>query len=49
VRQGDTLKIYHTLSTGNPYAVVKMESDFTITPTRWSIAGGDQEGMFGGQ
>ena len=28
--QGNTLKIYYTLSTWNPYAVVKMESDFTI-------------------
>jgi hypothetical protein len=32
--QGDTLKIYYTLSTWNPYAVVEMESDFQITP-RW--------------
>jgi len=29
--QGDTLKIYYTLSTWNPYTVLKMESDFTIT------------------
>jgi hypothetical protein len=31
--EGDTLKIYYTLSTWNPYAVVKMESDFTISRT----------------
>jgi hypothetical protein len=30
--QGNTLKIYYTLSTWNPYAVVEMESDFQITP-----------------
>jgi hypothetical protein len=29
--EGHTLKIYYTLSTWNPYAVVKMESDFTIS------------------
>jgi uncharacterized protein DUF4185 len=29
--EGNTLKIYYTLSTWNPYTVVKMESDFTIT------------------
>jgi hypothetical protein len=29
--EGDTLKIYYTLSTWNPYAVIKMESDFEIT------------------
>jgi hypothetical protein len=29
--QGDTLKIYYTQSTWNPYAVVEMESDFTIS------------------
>ena len=28
--EGDTLKIYYTMSTWNPYTVVKMESDFTI-------------------
>jgi hypothetical protein len=28
--QGNTLKIYYTLSTWNPYAVVEMESDFQI-------------------
>ena len=31
--QGDTLKIYYTMSTWNPYAIVKMESDFKIAPT----------------
>jgi hypothetical protein len=33
--EGDTLRIYFTLSTWNPYAVLKMESDFKIarTPT----------------
>jgi hypothetical protein len=31
--EGNTLKIYYTLSTWNPYAVVKMESDFTIAGT----------------
>lgn len=30
---GGTLKIFYTLSTWNPYAVVKMESDFKITRT----------------
>jgi hypothetical protein len=30
--QGNTLKIYYTLSTWNPYAVVEMESDFQIAP-----------------
>jgi hypothetical protein len=29
--QGNTLKIFYTLSTWNPYAVVEMESDFQIT------------------
>ena len=29
--QGNTLKIYYTLSTWNPYAVVEMESEFQIT------------------
>ncbi|HEV3220789.1 MAG TPA: DUF4185 domain-containing protein [Candidatus Acidoferrales bacterium] len=29
--EGHTLKIYYTLSTWNPYTVIKMESDFTIT------------------
>jgi hypothetical protein len=29
--EGSTLKIYYTLSTWNPYAVVEMESDFQIT------------------
>jgi hypothetical protein len=29
--QGNTLKIFYTLSTWNPYTVVKMESDFKIT------------------
>jgi hypothetical protein len=36
--QGNTLKIYYTLSTWNPYAVVEMESDFQITqqwPMTW--------------
>jgi hypothetical protein len=33
--EGNTLKLYYTLSTWNPYAVVKMESDFTITWTPW--------------
>lgn len=28
--EGDTLKLYYTMSTWNPYTVVKMESDFTI-------------------
>jgi hypothetical protein len=32
--QGNTLKIYYTLSTWNPYAVVEMESDFQITQPR---------------
>jgi hypothetical protein len=31
--QGDTLKIYYTMSTWNPYTIVKMESDFKIAPT----------------
>jgi hypothetical protein len=34
--QGNTLKIYYTLSTWNPYAVVEMESDFQITQERSS-------------
>jgi Domain of unknown function (DUF4185) len=29
--QGDTLKLFYTMSTWNPYAVVLMESDLTIT------------------
>ena len=28
---GNTLKIYYTLSTWNPYTVVKMRSELTIT------------------
>jgi hypothetical protein len=32
--QGNTLKIFYTLSTWNPYTVVKMESDFKITGER---------------
>ena len=32
--QGNTLNIYYTLSTWNPYAVVEMESDFQITQER---------------
>jgi hypothetical protein len=28
---GDTLKLFYTMSTWNPYAVVEMESDFQIT------------------
>jgi hypothetical protein len=31
--KGDTLKLYYTMSTWNPYTVVKMESDFTISRT----------------
>jgi hypothetical protein len=31
--QGNTLKIYYSLSTWNPYSIVRMESDFTITRT----------------
>ena len=31
--QGDTLKIFYTLSTWNPYANVLIESDFKIGPT----------------
>jgi len=33
--EGDRLKIYYTLSTWNPYAVLKMESDFTISRNPW--------------
>ena len=29
---GNTLKIYYTMSTWNPYTVVKMRSEFTIAP-----------------
>lgn len=29
---GDTLKLYYTLSTWNPYTVVKMRSEFLISP-----------------
>lgn len=29
--QGNTLKIFYTMSTWNPYTIVKMESDFTIS------------------
>jgi len=29
--EGNTLKIYYLLSNWNSYAVMKMESDFTIT------------------
>ena len=32
--EGRTLKIFYTLSTWNPYAVIKMESDFTITTSQ---------------
>lgn len=28
---GDTLKLYYTMATWNPYAIVRMESDFTIS------------------
>ena len=31
--QGDTLKLFYTMSTWNPYANVLMESDFKIAPT----------------
>ena len=31
---GDTLKIYYVLSTWNPYTVVKMRSEFKITPDK---------------
>ena len=31
--EGDTLRIYYNLSTFNPYTVVKMSSEFTITDT----------------
>lgn len=31
--QGDTLKLFYTMSTWNPYAVVLMESDIKIAPT----------------
>ncbi len=31
---GNTLKIYYTMSTWNPYTVVKMESDFAIIRTQ---------------
>jgi hypothetical protein len=31
--QGDMLKLFYTMSTWNPYAVVLMESDFKIAPT----------------
>lgn len=30
--EGDTLKVYYTASTWNPYTVVKMRSEFTIEP-----------------
>jgi hypothetical protein len=29
---GNTLKVYYNVSTWNPYTIVRMESDFTITP-----------------
>jgi hypothetical protein len=32
--KGDTLKVFYTMSTWNPYAVVLMESDFKITGER---------------
>jgi hypothetical protein len=32
---GDMLRIYYTLSTFNPYTIVKMSSEFTITRTPW--------------
>jgi hypothetical protein len=32
--EGDTLKIFYSMSTWNPYAMVLMESDFTITRAR---------------
>ena len=31
--QDDTLKVFYTMSTWNPYAGVLMESDFKIAPT----------------
>ena len=31
---GNTLKIYYTLSTWNPYTIVRMKSEFTITKTQ---------------
>jgi uncharacterized protein (TIGR03437 family) len=37
---GNTLKLFYTLSTWNPYAAVLMESDFTITPAPQINAGG---------
>src|SRR5262249_44714290 len=37
--QGNTLKIFYNLSTGNPYGVVLMESDFTVAqPPDFSLA-----------
>ena len=39
---GDTLKIYYTLATWNPYAVVLMESDFTIAGCQYSLSSGGQ-------
>lgn len=33
--QGDTLKLFYTMSTWNPYAIVLMESDLKIAPAPW--------------
>jgi len=35
---GTTLTIYYTMSTWNPYTVVKMRSQFTIAPAAESAA-----------
>ena len=39
---GSTLKIYWTLSTFNPYVVVKMRSEFAITGCQYSLNQGGQ-------
>jgi len=36
---GDTLKIYYTMSTWNPYAIVLMRSEFIIAPGALSVDG----------
>ena len=39
---GNTLKIYYNLSTWNPYVVVRIRSEFTITGCQYSLSQGGQ-------
>ncbi len=39
---GNTLKLYYNVSTWNPYVVVRMRSEFTITGCQYSLSQGGQ-------